>query len=78
MFDPAWLEGIEVVGLTAGALRTGKNWSRTPSKRLRDYRTITVATLDGVEENVHFKLPPELADIPRPEAAQKDWAPEVA
>jgi len=32
-----------------------------------------VRTLDGVEENVHFKLPPELSDVPRPAGAMKAW-----
>jgi 4-hydroxy-3-methylbut-2-enyl diphosphate reductase len=30
--------------------------------RLGERYTVTVETLDGIEENVHFRLPPELAE----------------
>jgi 4-hydroxy-3-methylbut-2-enyl diphosphate reductase len=39
---------------------------------------LIVETLDGVEENVHFKLPRELADVPRPKDARDVWAAENA
>jgi len=75
MFDPAWLEAVNTVGVTAGA-SAPESLVQDTINRLRNYRTITVKTLDGVEENVHFKLPPELADVPRPEAAMEAWFPE--
>ncbi len=74
MFDPAWLTGdVKTVGVTAGASAPEKLVQETIA-RLRNYRTVTVETLDGVEENVHFKLPRELADVPRKEDAMKAWA----
>lgn len=75
MFDPAWLEGVDVVGVTAGA-SAPESLVQATIKRLSEYRALTVEKLDGVEENVHFKLPPELAEVPRPEAAMKAWATE--
>jgi len=73
MFDPAWLEGIETVGLTAGASAPETLVQETIS-RIRNYCNVTVEKLDGVEENVHFKLPKELADVPRPKDAMEAWA----
>jgi len=73
MFDPAWLEGATRVGITAGA-SAPETLVQDTIARLRNYRDVDVSTLDGVEENVHFKLPRELADVPRPEDAMKAWA----
>ncbi len=77
MFDPAWLENVKTVGLTAGA-SAPETLVQDTIARLRNYRTITVETLDGVEENIHFKLPRELAEVPRPQDAMKSWAVETA
>ena len=73
MFDPAWLKNVKTVGLTAGASAPEKLVQETIA-RLRNYCDVTVETLDGVEENIHFKLPRELADIPRPKGAMEAWA----
>ena len=73
MFDPAWLDGVETIGLTAGASAPETLVQETIT-RLKKYRDVTVETLDGVEENVHFKLPQELADTPRPKDAMEAWA----
>ena len=73
MFDPAWLDGVKTVGVTAGASAPETLVQETIA-RLRDYRDVDVETLDGVEENVHFKLPKELADVPRPKDAMEAWA----
>jgi len=75
LFDPNWLTGVGRVGVTAGA-SAPETLVQQLIDRLRDYREIKVEKLDGVEENVHFKLPTELADVPRPEAAMKAWFPE--
>ncbi len=77
MFDPAWLEGVETVGVTAGA-SAPETLVQDTINRLGECRALTLELLDGVEENVHFKLPSELADVPRPEAARKAWATEIA
>ncbi len=74
MFDPAWLtDDIKTIGVTAGASAPEKLVQQTIG-RLKNYRTVTVETLDGVEENIHFKLPRDLADVPRSEDAMKAWA----
>ena len=73
MFKPEWLDGVETVGVTAGASAPESLVQETIA-RLRDHRSVTVQTLDGVEENIHFKLPKELADVPRPADAMKAWA----
>ncbi|MEM9706086.1 MAG: 4-hydroxy-3-methylbut-2-enyl diphosphate reductase [Pseudomonadota bacterium] len=77
MMDPAWLEGVSKVGITAGA-SAPETLVQETIQRLRDFRSVTVTALDGVEENVHFKLPKELADVPRPQGAMEAWAPETA
>ncbi len=77
MFNPAWLEGVETVGVTAGASAPEKLVLET-IERLKNHREVSVETLDGVEENIHFKLPRELADVPRAEDAMKAWAVESA
>ena len=73
MFDPAWLAGVKTVGVTAGASAPETLVQETIA-RLKEYRDVSVETLDGVEENIHFKLPRELADVPRPQDAMKAWA----
>lgn len=77
MFDPAWLEGVEKVGVTAGASAPETLVQETIA-RLREHREVSVEALDGVEENVKFKLPKELADVPRPNGAMEAWATENA
>ena len=59
--DPAWLEGVKVVGLTAGA--------SAPEVLVEDVidalgriAPVDVSTLAGIEENVRFRLPMELTD----------------
>ena len=59
--DPVWLDGARVVGITAGA--------SAPEELVQDLIAcldglfdITVTDLDGVEENVVFRLPRELLE----------------
>jgi 4-hydroxy-3-methylbut-2-enyl diphosphate reductase len=59
--DPAWLEGAEVVGITAGA-SAPELLVQDLIARLGERYDVTVETLDGIQENVHFRLPVELAD----------------
>ena len=61
--DPAWLQDIESVGITAGA-STPEELVRELIGRLRDYRDIELEVFDGEEENVQFKLPDELRNLP--------------
>ena len=60
--DPAWLDGARTVGITAGA-SAPESLVQGLIDRLRDLFDVTVTTLDGLEENVFFKLPRELQEI---------------
>ncbi|MEM8772724.1 MAG: 4-hydroxy-3-methylbut-2-enyl diphosphate reductase [Pseudomonadota bacterium] len=74
MFNPAWLtDSVATVGVTAGA-SAPETLVRDTIERLKNYREVEVETLDGVEENIHFKLPCELADVPRSEDSMETWA----
>jgi len=60
--DLAWLDGIETLGITAGA--------SAPESLVEDViaaiaatRKISVAELDGIHENVSFSLPPALRRV---------------
>jgi 4-hydroxy-3-methylbut-2-enyl diphosphate reductase len=57
--DPAWLDGIETVGLTAGA-SAPEELVQSVIKAIAGFRDITVETLDGIEEKLQFRLPPAL------------------
>lgn len=57
--DPAWLEGVERVGITSGASVPDRLVQETA-----DYfkqRGAEIANIGFVEENVHFALPSEVA-----------------
>ncbi len=56
-----WFEGIHSVGITAGA-SAPEVLVREVIDRLGDFAEIEVEVLDGIEEDVHFKLPPELVE----------------
>ncbi|MBY0421707.1 MAG: hypothetical protein K2Q06_05335, partial [Parvularculaceae bacterium] len=68
-----WFENVETVGVTAGA-SAPETVVQEAIRRIESWRPVTVETLQGVEENVHFKLPKELADVPRPKDAMEAWA----
>ena len=57
--DPAWLDGIRRVGVTAGA-SAPEVLVRELVDRLRDLGADAVAELDGRLENVTFRMPREL------------------
>ncbi|MFQ5766013.1 MAG: 4-hydroxy-3-methylbut-2-enyl diphosphate reductase, partial [Rhodospirillales bacterium] len=57
--DPAWLADIETVGITAGA-STPDELVQELIERLNDFGEVRLKKLDGVEENIIFKLPREL------------------
>ena len=59
--DPAWLDGARTVGITAGA-SAPETLVQGLIDRLADLFDVTVTDLDGVDENVAFKLPRELLD----------------
>ena len=58
-FDPSWLDGVDAVGITAGA-STPEELVQELILRLREYRDIDLEVLDGIEEHMQFKLPHEL------------------
>lgn len=60
-FDPAWLEDVQVIGITAGASAPEELVTELLT-RLATYAEIDLELVAGVEENIRFKLPAELID----------------
>jgi len=60
--DPAWLEGVNRVGLTAGA-SAPEVLVEQVSERLALFGFTDQRNLDLIREDVRFTLPPELATI---------------
>ncbi len=61
--DPAWLEGAESVGVTAGA-SAPEDLVQELIAGLRAVAEIELEVLDGIEESVYFKLPEALREMP--------------
>ena len=57
--NPVWLDGARTVGITAGA-SAPEELVRALIDRLGDLFDVTVTDVDGIEENVTFRLPREL------------------
>ncbi|HZK98750.1 MAG TPA: 4-hydroxy-3-methylbut-2-enyl diphosphate reductase [Caulobacteraceae bacterium] len=57
--DPKWLEGAESVGLTAGA-SAPEELINEVIEALRALGPVEVVPMNGVEENIEFRLPAEL------------------
>jgi 4-hydroxy-3-methylbut-2-enyl diphosphate reductase len=60
--DPAWLEGVETVGITAGA-SAPEVLVHDVIDAQRRLRIVDVTTLPGREENITFRLPAEVASV---------------
>ncbi|MEL7174681.1 MAG: 4-hydroxy-3-methylbut-2-enyl diphosphate reductase, partial [Pseudomonadota bacterium] len=58
-FDPAWLEGIASVGITAGASAPQVIIDEL-IERLAKHRALDIEARQGVRENITFKLPREI------------------
>lgn len=58
--DPAWLDGVKRVGVTAGASAPEVLVEQVIA-RLRQLGVVSVRTLEGAPENVAFPLPRELS-----------------
>jgi 4-hydroxy-3-methylbut-2-enyl diphosphate reductase len=63
--DRAWLEGASSVGITAGASAPERLVQELVA-RLAEHYDVDLETLAGIEENVHFRLPPDLAGAGAP------------
>lgn len=63
MIMEEWLEGVAKVGLTAGASAPEELVQGVVNK-IGEIRGAVVKNHDGVQENIVFKIPPQLADVP--------------
>jgi 4-hydroxy-3-methylbut-2-enyl diphosphate reductase len=61
--DPAWLEGVETVGITAGASAPEVLVDDVIGALRRIGPVTSVSVLPGREENIEFRLPAELASV---------------
>lgn len=61
-FDPKWLEDVKTIGITAGASAPEELVTEL-IERLKEFGEIDLELVAGVEENIQFKLPPELLDV---------------
>ena len=66
MIDPAWLIGVSRIGITAGA-SAPEDLVQGVVTRLRQFVDVRVSNMEGVKENIVFKLP-ELLSEPTPVA----------
>jgi 4-hydroxy-3-methylbut-2-enyl diphosphate reductase len=57
--DPRWLEGVRAVGVTAGA-SAPEQLVEELVDRLRQLAEVELSVLPGIDENVRFRMPPEL------------------
>jgi 4-hydroxy-3-methylbut-2-enyl diphosphate reductase len=64
--DAKWLEGVETVGITAGA-STPEELIRELIEKLGAYRKIELSIMHGIEEHIQFKLPDQLRPAAEPE-----------
>jgi 4-hydroxy-3-methylbut-2-enyl diphosphate reductase len=59
--QPAWFGCISSAGLTAGA-SAPEILVQGVIERLRRFAALEISVLDGVREDVVFRLPPDLSD----------------
>ena len=57
--DPAWLQNVQTIGVTAGA-SAPEVLVQSVISRLQELGGATVEELDGCEENMVFEVPREL------------------
>jgi 4-hydroxy-3-methylbut-2-enyl diphosphate reductase len=67
--DPKWLDGVQSVGVTAGASAPDVLVQEVVAK-LRDLKQISLSVMEGIAENVKFRLPPQLEAQAQPLAAK--------
>jgi 4-hydroxy-3-methylbut-2-enyl diphosphate reductase len=68
--NPGWLDGVDRVGITAGASAPETLVTQLVD-RLRELGATEVTELNGLVENVHFKLPIEVRDVDLPVVAAR-------
>jgi 4-hydroxy-3-methylbut-2-enyl diphosphate reductase len=68
--DPRWLDGVRTIGITAGA-SAPELLVQDLIRKLGAHYAVQLEVLAGIEENVHFRLPPELADRSVPAALDR-------
>ena len=66
--DPSWLDDVNIVGVSAGA-SAPEELIQEVIERLGDFGNVVLKKLDGVEENITFKMPRELMDAERANAS---------
>jgi 4-hydroxy-3-methylbut-2-enyl diphosphate reductase len=60
--NPDWVRGARIVGVTAGA-SAPESMVDDVIETLRRLGPVEVSIMDGIEENIQFRLPSELIDI---------------
>ncbi len=60
--DPRWLANAKSIGVTAGA-SAPEELVQELIARLRDFGDLELELLDGIKENVYFKLPEQLREV---------------
>jgi 4-hydroxy-3-methylbut-2-enyl diphosphate reductase len=65
--NPAWVEGVRTIGLTAGA-SAPEELIQNVIDALRRLGEVEVTTMDGIVENIEFRLPGELRNHLEPTA----------
>jgi 4-hydroxy-3-methylbut-2-enyl diphosphate reductase len=69
--DPAWLVGVETIGITSGA-SAPEFLVAEIVRRLGGDGSVEVEEVETVAEDVHFPLPPEVSGVtPRPEGSRR-------
>ena len=68
--NPDWVKDVKRVGITAGA-SAPEDLVQDLIDRLRELDEVEVAFLPGIEENIRFRLPPELIGQ---ESAEEEFA----
>ena len=66
--DPAWVKGVKTIGLTAGA-SAPEELILTVIAALRKLGPVEVTQMNGIEENIEFRLPAELRSSADAEAS---------
>ena len=71
--DAGWLDGVKTEGLTAGA-SAPEELVEELIEKLKSLRQVRLETIDGVEENIQFKLPAELTELDANNASMQSRA----